>query len=428
MRGDGSFRQTVTLIGPGVVLAATGVGAGDLVAAAVSGSRFGFAVVWAAIVGAVFKFVMNEGLARWQLATGMTLLEGWTRYLGRWVQWVFLVYLVIWSFIVAGALMAACGLAAHAIVPDLSVAAWGAIHSILAAVLVLFGGYERFEKLIGVFVGLMFVTLLTCAAMAGHPVDSIGATIREAAIPPGSGNYILGVIGGVGGSVTLLSYGYWIREKGWEGHEQIALVRSDLGIAYTLTGIFGVAVMVLASLVLHANGAEVKGNQAALDMAEMLGAVAGSGGRWIFLFGFWGAVATSMMGVWQGVPYIFADFVRLMRPGATAATDATAADEAGPGTVDTGSRAYRGFLFWLAVPPGVLLFFDRPVALSIVYAVMSSLFMPFLAGTLLYLNSRRRWVGEARTGPVLTVLLLASLALFGYLGGRKLLEQIGLLG
>jgi len=92
-----------TVIGPGLVIAATGVGAGDLVAAAVSGSRYGFAVVWAAAVGAILKYTLNEGLARWQLVTGTTLLEGWARHLGRWLQYLFVAYLVVWSFVVAGA-------------------------------------------------------------------------------------------------------------------------------------------------------------------------------------------------------------------------------------------------------------------------------------------------------------------------------------
>lgn len=42
-----------TLIGPGLLVAATGIGAGDLVATLVAGSRFGYALLWAAVVGVV---------------------------------------------------------------------------------------------------------------------------------------------------------------------------------------------------------------------------------------------------------------------------------------------------------------------------------------------------------------------------------------
>ena len=66
-------------LGPGIVIAATGLGAGDLIAAALAGARYGTAVLWAAAIGALLKFALNEGLARWQLATGTTLLEGWIR-------------------------------------------------------------------------------------------------------------------------------------------------------------------------------------------------------------------------------------------------------------------------------------------------------------------------------------------------------------
>ena len=97
-----SLRQ---MLGPGFIVAATGVGAGDLIAAAVAGQRFGLAVLWVVLLGAFFKAILNEGVSRWQLATGTTLMEGWIRHLPRWVSWYFLVYLCFWGFLVAAALM-----------------------------------------------------------------------------------------------------------------------------------------------------------------------------------------------------------------------------------------------------------------------------------------------------------------------------------
>ena len=107
----------LAILGPGMLVAATGVGAGDLATAALAGSRLGTAVLWAVIVGAVMKFVLTEGLARWQLATDQTLLEGTARHLGRGVLAVFTIYLAAWSFFVGSALVSACGATAHAIWP-----------------------------------------------------------------------------------------------------------------------------------------------------------------------------------------------------------------------------------------------------------------------------------------------------------------------
>ena len=99
----------LAVLGPGILVAATGVGAGDLATAAFTGSVLGLAILWAVIVGAFLKFVLNEGLARWQLATSTTLLEGCADRFGRPIIWLFLCYLVAWSFLVAAALMGAVG-------------------------------------------------------------------------------------------------------------------------------------------------------------------------------------------------------------------------------------------------------------------------------------------------------------------------------
>jgi hypothetical protein len=72
-----------------------------------------------------------------------------------------------------------------------------------------------------------------------------------------------------------------------------------------------------------------------------------------------------------------------------------------------------------------LLFVREPVAVIVAYAVTGALFMPFLAGTLLYMNSRRAWVGEAmRSGPAANALLALCLLLFAYLGVVEALDAV----
>src|SRR5215213_10184665 len=110
-------RGLLATLGPGILVAATGVGVGDIAGAGFAGSRLGYAVLWAAVVGSFIKFVVNEGLARWQLATGRTLLEGAVLHFGRPVQWLFLVYLLVWSWAVGSALITATGITAHALLP-----------------------------------------------------------------------------------------------------------------------------------------------------------------------------------------------------------------------------------------------------------------------------------------------------------------------
>src|SRR3970040_786304 len=83
------------LAGPGLIVAASGIGSGDVVSATVGGANYGGVLLWAFVCGAFFKFVLNEGIARFQLATGLPALEGWAEYLPAWVKAYFGVYLIV---------------------------------------------------------------------------------------------------------------------------------------------------------------------------------------------------------------------------------------------------------------------------------------------------------------------------------------------
>ena len=397
------MRKFLKTLGPGIVVAATGVGAGDMIAASVAGAKYGTVIIWAAVAGAVFKFFLNEGIARWQLATGTTLIEGWNHKFHAAVSWYFTGYLFLWGFIVAGALIAACGLAAHAIFPFLSVKAWGIIHSLSALALVYWGRYKLVETLMKFFIGLMFVVVCISAILIHPDWGAILKSLVVPQLPAGSSMFILGVIGGVGGSVTLLSYGYWIREKKWLGKEFSSSVRTDLSAAYILTGLFGVAIMIIAAGV---KPEVITGSKMVIGLAERLGTVVGPMGKWIFLTGFWGAVFSSMVGVWQGVPYLFSDTVNVRKNKTFHISE---------GVIDVRSRNYLFFLFYLAVPPLVLLFVGKPVWVVIIYSVTGAFFMPFLAVLLLIMNNKFVWVKEFKNNLFINLVLLAALVLFAVL-------------
>ena len=95
---------------PGLVVAATGVGAADLVATLIAGQKFGYTLLWCVVVGCLMKIVLVEGAGRYSLSTGRTIFEGW-RSLGIWTTWYFAPYIVIWGFVYGAAAMAGTGLA-----------------------------------------------------------------------------------------------------------------------------------------------------------------------------------------------------------------------------------------------------------------------------------------------------------------------------
>jgi len=183
--------------------------------------------------------------------------------------------------------------------------------------------------------------------------------------------------------------------------------RIDLAAGYTLTGLFGVAMIIIGSRVTLQ-----RGPTAALELASQLQLTLGPTGKWIFLAGFWGAVFSSLLGVWQSVPYIFADFTTLPKrsPGGLPDLKAT--------------PAYRWFLIAIATVPLLQLGITVERA-QLLYAVMGALFMPFLALTLLILNTRRRWIGERFvSGWITNAALAATFVLFTYVGAGEIRNAV----
>ena len=224
--------------------------------------------------------MLNEGIARWQLATGKTALEGWAEYLPAWVKLYFGIYLVLWTVAVSAALTNATGLGI-ATLPAARSRNRGVrvLHSLFGFVFVLLGGYGGFEKLMKTLVGVMGFSILVCAMLTFHDPAGVAAGLvraddsrRRAAL------YVLSIIGGIGGSITMLSYNYWMREEKISGAEQLGYVRGDIAIAYLFTALFGMSIMMTANQAFFVPGVEITNAQAVPKMAEMLGSILGAFG------------------------------------------------------------------------------------------------------------------------------------------------------
>jgi len=403
-------KSLLAVVGPGILVAATGVGAGDLATASFTGSMLGLTVLWAVLLGAFLKFVLNEGLARWQLATGDTLLEGCVERLGKPVQRIFLCYLVVWSFLVGAALMGTIGVTCIAIHAPFGSEAvntvfYGVVHSAAAVVLVKIGGYRLFEKVMAVCIAVMFVVVVLAAAALRPPLGEVFRGLLLPSIPAVAGGvtWTVALIGGVGGTVTVLCYGYWIREEGRHGVEDLRICRIDLATGYAMTAVFGLAMVVIGSRLGPLPG---KGATLVVAIARELEVAMGEIGpiaKWAFLAGAWGAVFSSLLGVWQSVPYLFADFWFLSKHGR---------NEKRSCSVETKSLPYQACLFGIALVPVVgLVTMDFKTILK-TYAVVGALFIPMLAAVLLVLNGRARWVGARYRNSFWTSLVLVGTLLF----------------
>ncbi|MFJ8869617.1 Nramp family divalent metal transporter [Streptomyces sp. NPDC102473] len=397
-------------IGPGIVVAATGVGAGDLVATLIAGSKFGYTLMWAAVIGCLVKISLAEAVGRWHLATGRTLFDGW-RTLGGWTTGYFAVYVVIWGFVYGATAMSSSALPIVALFPDgPGLKTWAIITGLIGLVFVWFNQYAVFEKVMTVLIGIMFVVVVYVAIRV---VPDVGASFAGLlpVLPDGSLIYTLGLIGGVGGTITMAAYGYWVNAKGWSDTSWMKVMRLDNRAAYLTTGVFVVAMLIVGAELLHSSQiALTKGDRGLIDLGQVLEDRFGAGTAKLFLVGFFATSFSSLIGVWHGVSLMFADFVERIRAGRVGVGVEKASSE----TVGRQERSvpFRAYLLWLTFPPMTLLWLDEPFGLVIGYGVLGAFFMPFLALTLVWLLNSERTPREWRNGWLSNGMLGAAGLLF----------------
>ena len=398
-------------------MATSGIGASDIITATVGGANHGLALLWALVLGAFFKFVLSEGLARWQLATGSTALEGWARHLPRWVMVLFAGYLVLWAVAVSGALVSGCGLAIENITGGAVSRTWGGFAQAGAAFALIASAHaEVFARVMKPLVVVMFVSIVACAALTFREPAAVLHGLLAPVIPPGGGTYVLSLIGGIGGSLTLLSYNYLLRDEGKVDPRNLRAVRLDLATAYLFTAIFGLSVMLIANRVFHTAGIALTDRGAVSRMAGALAELTGPAGFYIYSVGFWAAVLASLVGVWQTIPSVFADCYGLLRRLPPAERMAATRQ---------GSPPYRAALLFMALASVPFAFLGSPLVIVIAFTVLGSLFIPFLAATLLYLNNRIAFPAPLRSNRLATNLVLGLIVvLFGIVGALEIAELL----
>ena len=130
----------------------------------------------------------------------------------------------------------------------------------------------------------------------------------------------------------------------------------------------------------------------------------------------WAAVFASLLGVWQSVPYLYADYYGIIKK---------LPSEERQRVTRVTSTPYRLALLFVTLAPLPFAFTQRPIAIIITYTIVGSLFVPFLAATLLYLNNRVQWTSSVpRNRWTTNALLVVILALFLAVGAQEVINAV----
>jgi Mn2+/Fe2+ NRAMP family transporter len=388
-------------IGPGLVLAASIVGSGELIATTTLGAQVGYAALWVILVSCIVKPVIQAEMGRYTIATGETALEAMDhvpgpRFRVGWVVWAWAITVAL-TLAQVGGMFGGVSQVMHLLVPAVPVRAWVVVFLAITLALLLGGGYERIERFAMVKVGLFtLITVMAAVVLLRMPQYfdwrdlAQGLTFELPAAGLSTAVAVFGITGV--GAVELFMYPYWCVEKGyarftgapdgsasWEARARgwIRVMHLDIACSLVVYTMATVAFYLLGAGILHQRGTV----PASKDMIPVLSQIyTGTLGPWALLPFYAGAVVTLYGTIFAAIAAhsrIYADMCRIM--GRFARDDYAAR-----------SRYRRGFIVALSTTAALaFLVVDSPVQMVVFGGVAQSLMLPIVGAGTIYLRHRR---------------------------------------
>jgi len=90
-----TIRGILGQLGPGLIIAGSIVGSGELIATTAVGAEAGFTLLWLIIIGCVIKVFAQVEFGRYTIVNGRTTLDGLNKVHGprarvNWIVWIWL--------------------------------------------------------------------------------------------------------------------------------------------------------------------------------------------------------------------------------------------------------------------------------------------------------------------------------------------------
>jgi Mn2+/Fe2+ NRAMP family transporter len=387
-------------IGPGIILCASIVGSGELIATTTLGAQAGFTALWVILLSCVSKPIIQVEMARYTIATGETGLESFNRLPGprwkaSWVVWA-------WAFMVATTLFQIGGMfggvaqVMHQIVPAVPIDAYVIGFLALSLVLLLGGGYERIEGIATVKVALFtLLTFLAAVLMVRIPQYFSWERVWEGVqfhMPPGGLTKAAAVFGITGiGATEFFMYPYWCVEKGYaryagkaDGTPEwrsralgwVRVMQADAVCSMVIYTVATLAFYFLGAGILNGMGLVPAANQTISVLSKMYTETLGPWALYLFYIGAIATLYGTIFAATAAHSRVYADMFRVM---GFYRRD------------DYGARVrYRRRMVWvLTVLPVCLYYlFREPVNMVFIGGMAQFLMMPAIAIGTLYLRHR----------------------------------------
>jgi len=437
--------ESLRYLGPGLILSASIVGSGELIATTALGAQAGFALLWMVIFSTFVKVAVQIELARWTISTGQPALTGFNKVppkFGR-VGWINLMWVVMMlsKYLQLGGIVGGTAIAFSFLLPIggdplgfTSTLIWTSIVVILTVVLLYSSQYNRIER--GAFLCVVVFSIVTVLIAAGLPFTPFAYSMDDLlggltfSLPLGIIGVAIAMFGITGvGADEMTYYTYWCLEKGYsrwvgpnDGSEAwvkrangwISVMYKDAFVSWVIYTLSTLAFFIMGAAVLQPQGLVPEGNGMITTLSNMYTDILGEWASFVFLIGAIAVLGSTLWASTASYPRMYANFLSIV--GVFKWEDAKA--------------RLRWFQIFTVVNPiiwGIVyLFIQSPVIMVQIAGIVTGIFLLAVVVAVWYL---RKTEVDSRLygGGLFNILLVISSIAITLLGLYTFLKVFGLI-
>ena len=407
-----NFWQYLRSMGPGIIVALTWLGAGDLVDSAIAGGSYGYALMWAMAIALFVRFIFVSIIAKYQLCNqhNESLMSGLKRLHISLPIFIGIVALFFGHFY-GSYMVKGVGESSEKLFGFGVAWMWSIFWVTIAAIIIFKGALKRIEIIFYIFLILLSSSLIGVAIWTGP--DPISATkgILMFDIPETSGSFgsllvITSLIGAVGGSIANLLYPYFIQQKGWNRPKYRKVQLYDLAFGTIILVVINLSIWTIGAELLFPKNISINNLD---DLGLLLTLTIGKYGEPIFFIGVFAALYSSVIGNAVGFGFLITDTVQVIKSNHTIKSEPLNVSQ---------SKIYRFVIIWCLFSPLIWSIPNMPsfITLTLVANASAVIVLPILCGSLWYITSSKFFIGSKyKNGALehLTLIILFILSIWG---------------
>ncbi|UTW46405.1 Nramp family divalent metal transporter [bacterium SCSIO 12696] len=419
-----TFLGRLRHLGPGVLVAGSIVGSGELILTSSLGAAVGFGLLWFLLLACWSKSIVQAELAKICIVRDKTYLNAFNHVPGTlpgkhkrasWIIWLLLLTTMI-SALGAGGILGGTAQAMSLIVPGVSNTIAAVSIAIVTSMILGSGSYRLLETLLLVLVSTFTVITVYCSTALQFTEYAMSVSeIANAQSVDFDIIYLslaLAVFGYTGvNSQETVAYSYFCLDKGYgrnigdsttpdrlaRAQGWLRVLRTDVWLTLILLTLATVPFYLLGAAVLHKMGTVPDNSTMIAVLSAMYSEVLGSWAKDLFLVAAFMVLFSTVLSALGGLSRLLPDY--LIETGMVR-------DDAA-----LRQKLIRGFgYFWPFYILILYLTFERPLLLIIIGGINTALTGPILILGILYLE-KKLLPAELRPGVPAKIFLYLALVL-----------------